>query len=42
LHMFFEPAEWNGKKVPRFVRILDLEVTAQLEAIKIRMYPTGP
>ena len=39
LHMFFEPAEWKGKKVSRFTRILDPEVIAKLEAIKARMYP---
>jgi hypothetical protein len=39
LHMFFEPAELNGKKVPRFTRITDLNVIAQLQALKARMYP---
>ena len=39
LHMFYEPAERNGEKVPRFTRILDPEVIAQLEAIKARLYP---
>ena len=39
LHMFFEPAEWKGKEVPRFTRIVDPDVIAQLEAIKARMYP---
>jgi hypothetical protein len=39
LHMFFEPAELNGKKVPRFTRIRDPRVIAQLDAIKSRMYP---
>jgi hypothetical protein len=38
LHMFFEPALWRGKKVPRFTRILDPDVIAQLELIKARMY----
>ena len=41
LHMFFEPAEWKGKKVPRFTRIVDQAVIAhlaELEAIKARMY----
>jgi len=37
--MFFEPAEWKGKAVPRFTRILDPAVIAQLAAIKARMYP---
>ena len=39
LHMFFEPAEWQGKRVPRFTRIVDLDLIAQLQAIKARMYP---
>src|SRR5204863_8414451 len=39
LHMFFDPAEWQGKQVPRFTRIVDRDVIAQLEAIKARMYP---
>ena len=39
LHMFFKPAEWMGKMVPRFTRILDPDVIAELEAIKVRMYP---
>jgi hypothetical protein len=29
-HMFFEPSEWRGKKVPRFTRIIDLGVIARL------------
>jgi hypothetical protein len=37
--MFFELAEWKRKKVPRFTRIVDPDVIAQLEAIKARMYP---
>jgi hypothetical protein len=37
--MFFEPAEWKGKIVPRFTRIVDPELIAQLQAIKARMYP---
>jgi len=36
--MFFQPAEWNGKEVPRFTRIVEPNVIAQLEAIKSRMY----
>jgi hypothetical protein len=40
LHMFFEPAEWKGKRVPRFTSITDPHVVAQLEAIKARMYPS--
>jgi hypothetical protein len=39
LHMFFKPAQWNGKTVPRFTRIVDPDVIAQLAAIKARMYP---
>ncbi len=39
LRMFFEPAERNGKKVPRFTPIVDPQVIAQLAAIKARMYP---
>jgi hypothetical protein len=40
LHTFFEPAKSKGKEVPRFTRILDPNVIAQLEAIKDRMYPS--
>jgi len=39
LQMFFKPAEWKGKKVPRFTRIAAPDVIAKLEAIKARMYP---
>ena len=39
LYMFFEPAEWKGKKVLRFKKITDPEVIAQPEALKARMYP---
>ena len=39
LHMFFDPAERRGKLVPRFTRIADPGVIAQLAAIKARMYP---
>ena len=39
LNMFFEPAEWKGKMVARFTRIVDPDVIAQLEAIRARMYP---
>jgi hypothetical protein len=35
----FEPAEWKGKIVLRFTRIVDPELIAQLQAIKARMYP---
>jgi hypothetical protein len=40
LHMFFEPAQWKGKEVPRFTRIVDPDVIAQLEAIKSLLYPS--
>jgi len=36
---FLQPAEWKGKTVARFTRILDPGVIAQLAAIKARMYP---
>jgi hypothetical protein len=39
LHMFFRPAMWKGNEVPRFARIVDPNVIAELEAIKARMYP---
>ena len=39
LHMFFEPAQWKGKEVARFTRIVDPDVIAQLAAIEARMYP---
>jgi hypothetical protein len=39
LGMFFQPAELHGKIVPRFSRIVDPDLIAQLEAIKARMYP---
>ena len=39
LHMFYEPAKLQGKEVPRFTKIADPEVIAQLEVIKARMYP---
>jgi hypothetical protein len=41
LHMFYKPATWKGKEVPRFTRILDPAVLEQLEAIKARMYPAS-
>ena len=40
LHMFFQPAEWQGSKVPRFTRIIDPDVIAHLARIKARMYPS--
>lgn len=39
LRMFYQPAELHGAKVPRFRRIVDPAVIAQLAAIKARMYP---
>jgi hypothetical protein len=39
LHMFYDPAEWKGRKVPRFAKIVVPDVIAQLEAIRARMYP---
>lgn len=42
LHMFFEPATWNGKAVERFVRITDPTVIAKLRQIKHEMYPPLP
>ena len=38
--MFFERAEWKGQQVPRFTRIVDPDVIAQLEPIRARMYPS--
>jgi len=37
LYMFYKPAILNGTGVPRFTKIEDPEVIAQLEAIKARM-----
>ena len=39
LRMFFTPAKRDGKEVPRFTRIVDPDVIAELTAIKARMYP---
>ena len=39
LHMFYDLAEWKGRKVPRFAKIVAPDVIAQLEAIRARMYP---
>jgi len=39
LHMFYDPAALNGRQVPRFTRITDPGVIAQLAAIKARLYP---
>jgi len=40
LHMFFDPADWKGKQVPRFTKISRPDVIVQLAAIKARMYPS--
>ena len=40
LDMFFRPAVRDGKQVPRFTRIANPAVIAQLEVIKARLYPT--
>jgi hypothetical protein len=37
--MFYEPAMRNGKEVPRFTKITNPDVIAQLKAIRARMYP---
>lgn len=37
LHMFYQPAKWNGKEVQRFTRIADPAVIVQLQAIKARI-----
>ena len=39
LHMFYQPAPWKGREVPRFTKITDPAIIAQLAAIKARMYP---
>jgi hypothetical protein len=41
LYMFYKPAILNGREVPRFTRITDEGVIAQLRAIKARLYPAG-
>jgi hypothetical protein len=38
--MFFDPADWKGKQVPRFTKIVDPDVIVQLAGIKARMYPS--
>jgi hypothetical protein len=38
--MFYQPARWMGREVPRFTKIANPTVLAQLEAIKARMYPS--
>lgn len=39
LYMFYKPAILDGTEVQRFTKITDLELIAQLQAIKARMYP---
>ncbi len=39
LHMFYEPAEWQGKTVERFTKVTDPAVLAELKNIKAQMYP---
>jgi hypothetical protein len=39
LQMFYQPATWQGRDVPRFTKITDPTVIAQLTTIKVRMYP---
>ena len=40
LYMFYKPAKLSsGAEVPRFTKITDPDVIAQLQAIKGRMYP---
>ncbi len=40
LHMFYEPAMLEGKEVPRFVKIEDPAIIAQLKVIRQQMYPS--
>jgi hypothetical protein len=39
LHMFYQPAQREGREVPRFTKIIDPTVITQLAAVKTRMYP---
>jgi hypothetical protein len=39
LRMFYEPVQWQGKEVERFVRITDPKIIDELRAIRARMYP---
>ena len=39
LYIFYKPAIVDGREVPRFTRITDPDLIAQLQAIKARMYP---
>jgi hypothetical protein len=38
-HMFYQPAQWKGREVPRFTKITDPAIVAKLASIKARMYP---
>jgi hypothetical protein len=38
LYMFYKPAFREGREVPRFTKIADPTVIAELEAVKARMY----
>jgi hypothetical protein len=38
LHMFYEPAQWQGKTVERFTLITDPKVIDELRTIKRHMY----
>jgi hypothetical protein len=38
-HMFFEQVEWQGKLVPRFTKITDPTILAELKKIRRKMYP---
>jgi hypothetical protein len=38
LHMFYEPADWQGKSVQRFVKITNPAVIEELKKIKAQMY----
>jgi len=39
LHMFYETAIVDGKEIPRFSKITDPEIIAQLKEIQVQMYP---
>ena len=39
LQMFYEPATVNGESVPRFVKITDPSMIAELKTIRATMYP---
>ena len=40
LQMFYQPAEYEGKLVARFMPITDQAVLIELRAIRRKMYPT--